>query len=394
MKILPAILAALALLAAYLFAWPTGMAPVAWTAPPPPKGEGPYEPNEKLAATQRLGRGVGFGPATIALDAVGQVYTGYDDGRVVVFTADGATYTEIGETGGRPLGITFGPRGGLVIADADRGLFHLGAKLKSLETGALKFASDIDNPRLDKNVYFTDRSTKFGRRRAATDLLEHGGSGRLLRYNFDTNAVSVLITGLHSPDGVAVGPDDDYVLVAETGEYRVLRYWLRGDRVGQHEVFIDNLPGLPAKLSYNDHGMFWLALSAPRSPQLDELLSGHFFARQLYARLPGSWLRDADRAWVLGLDLSGRVVASAQSAGPSAYAPITAVRERGPWLYFGSDGQDSIGRLALNNVLSGAPTPPPLSDRVPVPQEVKRAAPSREEEEEEREEAAGRGRKE
>lgn len=370
MKALKIGLLLLALAAAYLLLWPTGMAPVAWTPPPAPPLEGVYAYNEKLKGIQRLARGVGAGPEAIAVNAIGQIYTGYADGRVVRFTPDGAGYVEMTNTGGRPLGITFGPRGGIVIADAKKGLLHLGKKLFPLATGAgglpFGFTDDVDDTRLDKNVYFTDASSKFGYGRHMRDLLEHGGNGRLLEYNVDTQQTRVLLDGLQFANGVAVGPDDAYVLVNETGAYRVLRYWLKGEKAGTHEVFIDNLPGFPDNITFNGRDRFWLAIFAPRDPLLDELLPGSGYLRTVIAKLPAFLQpRPKKHSFVLGLDLDGKVIANLQYAADDAYAPITSAREHGPWLYFGSLTYPAIGRLPLNQAVENAPPPPEGWEQVP-----------------------------
>lgn len=369
-KILAGALLVLAATALYLLFWPTGMEPVAWIPPPAPGLEGTYAANESLKGIQKLAQGVGVGPEAVNVDAVGRLYAGFRDGRVVTLSADGGQYTEMADTGGRPRGITFGPNGGLVIADAKRGLLHLGQKITTLVTeaegGPINDTNDADNTRLDKNIYFTDSSSKF--RNSMQDLLEHGANGRLLEYNVESRQTRVLMSGLHFPNGVAVGPGDAYVLVSETGEYRVLRYWLKGEKAGTHDVFIDNLPGFPDNLSYNDRDRFWLALAAPRSALLDELLPGSIFTRAVLGRLPTFLLpKGKRRAFVLGLDFNGKVIANLQYAGADAYAPITSVREHGPWLYFGSGSATAIGRISLDQVVPGAQAPPPGSDRVPVP---------------------------
>ena len=386
---------AVALFAAYLLLWPDGMAPVAWTPPPAPALDGPYAPNEVLKGIQKLAVGAGVGPEGVNVDAVGRVYAGYENGDIVQLSPDGTTYVRLANTGGRPLGITFGPNGGYVIADANKGLLHLGSRLTTLatEAGGTAFGhpNDADNTRLDKWVYFTDSSSKF--RRSTKDILEHGANGRLLRYNARTNETQVLLSGLHFPNGVAVGPDDAYVLVSETAEYRVLRYWLSGEKAGTSEVFIDNLPGLPDNLSYNNRDRFWLALVAPRDPLLDALLPGDFLLRKVLARLgPLSEAFAARKAFVLGLDLDGHVVANLQYAGPDAYAPITSVREFGPWLYFGSRSYPAIGRLPLREADARAPQPPAGWDATITTREVERRK-SREEEEEDEEERERRGKR-
>jgi sugar lactone lactonase YvrE len=382
-KILLAALLLLAAFVAYLLLWPTGMEPVAWTPPPAPKLEGVYAYNEKLKGIQRLVPGVGKGPEGIAVDAVGRIYTGFADGRIVVITPDGAAYTELANTGGRPLGITFGPNGGIVIADAKKGLLHHGRQLSTLLTEAdglpFGFTDDVDNTRLDKNLYFTDASHKFGYGRHMTDLLEHGPNGRLLEYNFATKQTRVLLSGLAFANGVAVGPDDAFVLVNETGAYRILRYWLKGEKAGTHDVFIDNLPGFPDNITYNDRGLFWVALFSPRDAMLDELLPGNAYLRTVVAKMP-SFLqpRPKRHAFVLGLDTAGKVVANLQYAGSDAYAPITSVREKGPWLYFGSLTYPAVGRLPLNQVLADAPPPPAGWEDLPETRQVERQKTRRE----------------
>src|SRR5689334_49692 len=389
--------ALLAALVAYLLFWPI-IDPVAWNPPPAPSmTEGVYAYNEKLKGIQKIALGVGKGPEAVNVDAVGRLYAGYVDGRIVTFSGNGASYTEMANTGGRPLGITFGPNGGLVIADAKKGLLHLGQKLRRLAKEAdgvpFGFTDDVDNTRLDKNLYFTDASSRFGWGRHMADMLEHGANGRLLQYNVVTKQTKVLMSGLHFANGVAVGPDDQYVLVNETGEYRIHRYWLKGDKAGTHDVFIDNLPGFPDNLSYNDHGLFWVAIYAPRDPLLDSLLPGHFFERKVAARLPAFLQpRPKKHAFVLGISTEGKVVANLQYAGDDAYAPITSVREKGAFLYFGSLTYPAIGRMPLNQAIPGAQPPPPGWEDVPQPQLVPRQK-SREdyeeEEEERRREAAG-----
>jgi sugar lactone lactonase YvrE len=355
---------ALAAFLAYLLLWPTGMEPVAWTPPPAPPLEGAYAYNEKLKGIQRLGEGVGRGPEAIAVNAIGQLYTGYADGRVVRYTPDGASYTELANTGGRPLGIAFGPKGGYVVADAKKGLLHVGRGVAELATAAedlpFGFTDDVDNASLDPTLYFTDASSKFGYGRHMTDLLEHGPNGRLLQYNFVDKTTRVLMRGLHFANGVAVGPGDEYVLVNETGEYRVLRYWLKGPKAGTHDVFIDNLPGFPDNITFNNRDRFWLAIFAPRDAMLDKLLPGSTYLRTVISKLPAFLQpRPQRHAFVLGLDLDGKVVANLQYAGADAYAPITSVREHGPWLYFGSLTYPAIGRLPLDQAIADAPAPPP-----------------------------------
>lgn len=337
---------------AYLLAWPTGMDPVAWTPPKAPELAGVYAANDKLKGIQRFVEGVGRGPEAVFVDDDRNVYTGYADGRVMTFSPNGAVLHAF-NTGGRPLGLTLAHDGGLVIADARKGLLHYRAELTELATAAdgvpFGFIDDVARAESSDTVYFTDASHKWGHGKHMADLLEHGANGRLLEYDFATRKTRVLMSGLHFANGVAVGPEDAYVLVNETAEYRVLRYWLKGEKAGTHEVFIDNLPGFPDNITFNGSDRFWLAIFAPRDALLDSMLPGDAYLRTVIAKLP-KFLQPKPKkhAFALGLDLDGRVVANLQYAGDDAYAPITSVREHGGLLYFGSLTYPAIGRLPLD----------------------------------------------
>ena len=364
-KILYPILALVLAAVIYLLTWPVPIEPQAWTPPPAPKLEGVYAANDKLKGVQRFGVGVGVGPEGIAVDAAGRIYAGYLDGRIVMFSNNGSSYQELGKTEGRPLGISFGPNGGLLIADADLGLLHLGSgttpKVLAAAAEGVPFAltDDVDNTRLDKNVYFTDAAA-YPLKNVLYEFVEHKGTGRLMEYNVETKETKVLMKGLLFGNGVAVGPDDAYVLVNETAAYRVMRYWLKGEKAGTSEVFIDNLPGLPDNISYSDTTRrFWLALFSPRAASLDDLASKPVWMKKLALRLP-KFLQPTPphKAWVLGLDENGQVIANLQHDSKDAYGPITSVREWGPWLVFGSLEADSLARLPLNQVFEGSAPPP------------------------------------
>jgi hypothetical protein len=93
--------------------------------------------------------------------------------------------------------------------------------------------------------------------------------------------------------------------------------------------------------------------------------------RKLVSRLPAVLQPQPKRHGIaLGLDLDGKVVANLQYAASDAYSPITSVREFGPWLYFGSLSEKSIGRMPLKVAIPDAQPPPPGWDKVPGPYEV------------------------
>lgn len=337
---------------AWLLFFPVPIEPQAWEAPPAPQLEGPYAPNDALAGVEWLGEGEVRGPEATAVDAAGRVLTGTADGRILRFDPASGVFATVARTGGRPLGLAFGPDGVLYICDARKGLLGLAPGASQphvLATGhgglPFRFVNDADvGP--DGTVYFTDASSRFGPEQLREDILEHGGAGRLLAWRPSTRTTALLLSGLQFANGVAVAGDGASVLVTETGSYRITRYWLEGPRKGTSEVFFDNLPGLPDNLTFSpSRGLFWVALFSPRVKALDAL-APYPFVRQLLIKLP-MWLQPqpARYAFVLGIDQQGRVVANLQHAAADAYAPVTSVREHAGWLWLGSLSREALARV-------------------------------------------------
>jgi hypothetical protein len=115
----------LILVVAYLLAWPVPIHPVAWQAPAAPPAAGLDAPNGRLRPVESLGAGIALGPEATAIDAVGRVFTGTSDGRILRFDPAARTVVPIAATGGRPLGMAFEKSGTLLICDAEKGLLAL-----------------------------------------------------------------------------------------------------------------------------------------------------------------------------------------------------------------------------------------------------------------------------
>jgi sugar lactone lactonase YvrE len=350
-KLLLGLLSLPALLLLYLLFWPVAIDPAAWTPPQPPALAGVYEPNSRLASIERVGAGAGFGPEAVAFDAEGRIYGGMADGRIMRFESDGGRPTVFAQTGGRPLGLKFDRAGNLLVADADKGLLSVGRDgaiaVLSTEAGgvALRCTNDLDVA-ADGTVYFSDASDKFPLAVYKEDLIEHRPRGRLLSYDPRTRETRVMLDGLHFANGVAVSPDQSFVLVVETGEYRVHRVWLAGERQGQSEIFVDNLPGFPDNITSNGKDKFWLALITPRNRLMDALLP-HPFMRKMIVRMPDFMQPAPERyGFVVALDAAGRVVENLQDPA-GKFAQISSVVEHEGKLYLGSIGEDTVGRFNL-----------------------------------------------
>jgi sugar lactone lactonase YvrE len=355
-RILLVLLVLIIVIIVYFVAWPVPVDPVSWEAPPNQGYTGKFATNDRLKAIELFPIGDNHGPEDIALDAQGRIYAATHEGRIVRLKSDCTNPENWVETGGRPLGIDFDNDGNLIVADAYRGLLSVApdgtiTELAKVADGIqIRYADDVDVA-LDGKIYFSDASTKFGAEElggtyeaSLLDLNEHGGHGRLLVYDPATGKASTLMDGLNFANGVAVSRDQTYVLVNETGGYRVIRFWITGPKKGEAESFIEGLPSFPDNISTGLDGRYWIAFVSPRNSIVDKL-SNKPFLRKVIQRLP-AFLRPEAVAYghIIAIDEKGGVLEDLQDP-EGAYPINTSVTETEQYLYIGSLVAPVLGRL-------------------------------------------------
>jgi strictosidine synthase len=315
---------------------------------------GSYEPNLLLRGAELWPTPGGRGPEDVVLDRRGRAYAGLEDGRIVRFDRPGRPPVTVTTTGGRPLGLEFDPEGRLVVCDARRGLLRVDLAAPAPEPAVL--ADAFEGRRLaftnnaavaaDGTIYFSESSSHNGIDHYRDELLEHRPNGSLFAFDPRSRRLERLLDGLYFANGVALAADESFLLVAETGRYRLLRLWLRGARRGTRDVLVDNLPGFPDNLSAAPDGTFWVALPTVRNRALDALLP-HPFARAAVARLPERLQPQPERyGLVLNVDAGGTVVRALHDP-TGRVADVTGAREHEGWLYFGSLTEPHVGRARL-----------------------------------------------
>src|ERR1041384_4543755 len=239
LRILIVLIVLIIVLIAYMLLWPVPINPAAWTPPAAPELTGVYAQNSELAKIQRLSVN-SFAPEDVAFDSRDRIYCGTDDGIIYRLQPDGTNPEVFAQTNGRPLGLVFDHEGNLIVADAMVGLMSISPDKKvtvlSTEAGGVSFkcTNDLDVA-ADGTIYFTDASKKFPLTQLKADLLEHQPNGRFLAYDQKTKQSRVLMNDLYFANGVAVSPDQSFVLVNDTGAYRIRRYWLKIGRASCSE---------------------------------------------------------------------------------------------------------------------------------------------------------------
>jgi sugar lactone lactonase YvrE len=322
---------------------PSQQRPVRWQPPSAPRGAPVARPVTVVGLP-------GTGGEDVLIDRAGCVVTGLANGNVVRLSGEGTVV--LGNTGGRPLGIEEYPDGTLLVCDHDKGLLRL-----DVTTGNVDVVVDaIDGKPLhfcsnavicaDGTIYFTTSSDTATWDAFQEDVITHATSGCLVRVGPD-GEVTVLRRDLAFANGVALAPDESFLLVAETIGYRILKYWLTGPRAGEWVDFVTGTPGFPDNISLSDSGLVWVSLPAPRVPVLDFLLPRNPVLRQWVLRVPQRLHpRPADIVWVQAYDLDGRLVHDIRTRHPRL-SFVTAAAERGGAVWLASAHHDVLGRIDL-----------------------------------------------
>ncbi|SLN75053.1 SMP-30/gluconolactonase/LRE family protein [Ruegeria meonggei] len=306
---------------AYLVFWPVEVEPVAWTPPDAPSFTGDFAENDALAAIDLVALPAGEeGPEDIAVSPDGSVYTTSLSGAL--YRIDGDSPVKIDELGGRPLGLRTGPDGALYIADSFRGLMRwtgpgtLETLVSEIDGEPLVYANQLDVGQ-DGTVYFSNSSDRFDpetmggtKPTSILTIWEQSDTGYVARRTPDGMTQKVA-EGFVFTNGVALSPDEDYLLIAETGRARVHKLWLTGPNAGQREILLENLPGYPDNIEAQGDGTYWMAFASPRVPT--EALMPYPFLRKVIWRL-GPMVRPAPihRGMMVQFDGDGTILRTLQ----------------------------------------------------------------------------------
>ncbi len=343
----------------YILRWPVAIEPVAWHPPAIPPYEGRFAFTNSLRKAEKLWRGKLSGPESTAIKD-GYLYTGLTDGNVVRAPIDGSGEPEVvADTGGHPLGMKFDAAGNLIICDADKGLLCLTPEgevkvlTDEVEGRQINVADDLDIAP-DGKIYFSDISSQYTLAQVDYAIMEDKPLGELICYDPTTKRSRVVLDKLRLANGVAVGPDGDYVLVNQTLGFCVTRLWLKGPKAGQSEPFVPNLPGGPDNITFNGKETYWVALAYPRFPRL-EALASHPFKKKLMMRLPRFFalvpeffngLNLPTFGLLVGVDMEGNIT-HFMDAKDNAIGMVTSVLEHEGYLYLGSLMSDYVARIPV-----------------------------------------------
>ena len=345
----------LGILLAYFFFWPVPVEPQAWDAPAAREYTGDFAVNTELDDFTALALDGLTGPEAVVQGPHGYLYATSHEGWILRWLENQEPQKWV-KLPARPLGIALDKEANVWAACVDTGLLkitpqgEISTELTQVDGQDIRYADDLDIANNGK-IYLSDASTKFfpsdwGGTLAASllDILEHAGNGRVIEYDSNSGSARVVKKGLNFANGIAIDPAQQFVLVVETGSYRVWKLWIAGQRVGQEEIIIDNLPGFPDNIHVGKQGRFWVGLTAPRAQILDNL-SRRPAMRKVVQRLP-AFMRPkvVHYGAVFAINESGQVISNKQSPTGKVYA-TTGVAETDDYLYITSLTAPFLARI-------------------------------------------------
>jgi sugar lactone lactonase YvrE len=258
--------------------------PVRWT-PPPVTPLPEFGPAELTVVPMP-----GDAPEDIVVDADGALWTGLVDGRIVRISPNGAVAV-IGQTTGRPLGMTVARDGRLLICTSPGGLLamdrtngNIEVLVDSVDFRPLNFCSNVvELP--DGTIYFTQSTAKFTYANFKGAIFEARGDGGLFRRDPD-GTVSAVLDHLYFANGLTATLDGTALVFAETQGRRLSKYWLTGPKTGTVTVLAEHLSAMPDNISTGSTGWIWVAMVTPRNTAADALAPRMPLLRKLVWALP------------------------------------------------------------------------------------------------------------
>ena len=323
--------------------------PVAWQPSKAPSFEGETALNEKLTQSSKINLNGWLGPEDIVFDGLGNLYCGvhnanFSDGCILKISPDNQI-EEFYKAGSWVAGLHFDKNNNLIALSHKQGLISISPDkivtiLADKDENGNRFyiPNGLDISSAGK-IYFTNTSEissyniKYGRKL----ILEMIPRGALYCYDPENKSIKTLLSGTYFGNGVVLSKDESYVLMVETTKYRVLKFWLQGEKQGQTEIFIENLQGFPNGISIRNDGTYWLGFTTKRNEALDNIHSKVGMKKFVYG-LPNFLQPKAEKfGMIQHISMEGKIIETLFDTQGVLLPEAGAVKEYNGNLYIGGD---------------------------------------------------------
>jgi sugar lactone lactonase YvrE len=348
---------------------PFGLRSQPWN-PPPYAHNTTDKFHNILATSKKYFEGKIQQPEAIAFNSKGEIFCSSVTGFIHKVDLEKGIDEAWLFVGGRPLDLAFDKDDNLYVCVSTIGLLKIDGKTKDMtilssyaeEGGAIRYANGIAIAS-NGDVYFSDSShippyqrigpsaTKFDTYMAAVStVVSTSATGRLLKWDAKTKKTSVVLDKLVFANGVALSKNEDFVVVCESGGYKVWRVWLKGPKAGVKESFIEGLFGHPDNIKVTADG-FWLAIDSPRLKLLDAI-HPYPILKDMILRVSESifgLFKGPEVADIVKLDENGKIIAHLHDDS-GKLSHITSAIEKDNKLYLGTVVNRYIGVFDLSSL--------------------------------------------
>lgn len=338
-----------------------GIQPNSWQPPVKPSFDGVLTLNERLTSATQIDLLGYYGAEEFAIDHNGNLYCGAHIGEqdfrqgVILRISPNDSVEKFLQTDSWVTGLQFDPNGdllammngvGLVKINKNRQIdtlvSHTPEGLPILMGTGMKIAAD-------GKVYFANMSSTHTTSADYINriILEMKPTGGVYCYDPGTKTTTTISPGNYFGNGLALATDESYLLISETSKYRILKYWLTGDKIGTQEILIDNLPGFPNNITRRANGHFWLGFTTKRSDQLDDIHHKVGMKKIVYS-LPSFLQPEAEKfGMIIEITGEGEIVQALFDPTGSKVMEAGAVKEVNGKLYLGGDTVPYVSKVNL-----------------------------------------------
>lgn len=273
--------------------------------------DGSLSINQDMKNSKKILENIGEGPESIAIDKIGNLYTGFLDGRLIKVEPDrnanigegkvtvlasgkieNALATDPNYAHGRPLGVRYCEKlDKLFVADSYYGIyeFDLVTNTRKILVSAtrvgiepnMKLPNDLTLTDDCELIYFTDSSSRFFLHSLVLEKLEGTNNGRVFRYELRKDKLTEISNGFYFSNGIQLVQNESMLIIAETYKSRLLYMNIKTGKITKRIP----LPALPDNIRpAKTRGQYWVACPISRS-KLEFLLTGYIWLRKLAVSL-------------------------------------------------------------------------------------------------------------
>ncbi|MCH2232753.1 MAG: SMP-30/gluconolactonase/LRE family protein [Crocinitomicaceae bacterium] len=341
--------------------WGCKIQPASWSPPLKPDFQGVYELNDDLSHGEKVHLLNYYGAEEFLVDKEGNIYCGshvgekdFSKGAIIKISPRNQAEIYL-KTDSWITGMAFDKDENIIALLNGVGLIKI-SKDKKIDT--LLTHTAPDEPILmgtglkistDGKIYFANMSTI---QQTSWDyvnqiILEMKKTGGVFCYDPNTKKVETISAGNYFGNGLEISKNEDFILISETSRYRILKYWIKGEKRGTSEILLENLPGFPNNISRRENGNYWVGFTTKRNDQLDKAHPKPRIKKIIYAMPEFLKPKPEKFGMVAEITSEGDIVRCLFDPAGELVTESGALKEHNGHLYLGGDVVPYVSRIKL-----------------------------------------------